>query len=185
MARSGAAEAALPFPASGGIAAPDGPPATPVPAPADEALIVEPPAVPVPVSEAAPADDPEQARLERQRARAREYQRRKRAAGGRVCAECGGTLPPGAAKHTRFCSRACRTASTNRKNRARLASGAPVGDAWPEAVTVLTARLRRLEAGRRVASPARRGALAPEIRRLTGEIEAAKVAVMTGEGLAA
>ena len=61
----------------------------------------------------------------------------------------------------------------------------PKGDSWPASVDALANRLRKLVAERRVAAPARRGELAASIRRLTGELEQAKVEVMSSEGLAA
>ena len=92
--------------------------------------------------------------LERDRTRARENARRRRAAqraakGGR-CEECSGALAP-EARLSRFCSKDCRIAATTRKNRDRIAAGPPAGTSWPAPVTALTTQLRRLEAERRIA----------------------------------
>ena len=117
-----------------------------------------------------------------------EYERRKRAerraaaapGGAPRCAECAGLLPAGVGPATRFCSKDCRRASTDRKLRRRLASPSRA-ETWPEPVPALTARLHRLELERRIAPPEQRGAPAATIRAVTGEIEAAKRAAMEAE----
>ena len=82
------------------------------------------------------ASEAELARLEKRRAAAREYPRRKRAEqraekSKRRCAECCSVLPATAGKGTRFCSRICRNTSSRRATRARLAGPPPVGETWP------------------------------------------------------
>ena len=168
----------------------------PVPAPADQAQAEAPAEAPVPVAIAPAADpaDPAQAKLERRRASARDYQRRRRqrelaarkaGTSRRTCAECPNPLPPGRGKATKFCSRRCRNIAGKRAAQPRAAAGPPVGQSWPPAVIEIADKLRYLEGERQFAEPERRQELATSIRRLTAELDRAKVAVMNGEGRAA